>query len=108
MTLGIFEAPDTTGEVLVEIAKPFLQQFQLTNKMMANIMDEGANLVSLASTVSQVVSWDPIHLQFPYNGACFGHAMSKVSQHAMLDDKVCVDMSHVLLKVIANNLVENH
>lgn len=57
---------------LVELVKCLFQQFQLTNKMVAYLKDKDASLVSLASTLSQVVLCDLLQLQSPYLGACYG------------------------------------
>jgi hypothetical protein len=49
--------------------------------------DEGSNLNILELTIFQVVNCEPWQLTSPYVGACFGHAMSKACQYAILDEK---------------------
>jgi hypothetical protein len=44
VTLGLFEAPNTTSATLAKIVKPLLAKFQLTHKIIAYVKDEGSNL----------------------------------------------------------------
>jgi hypothetical protein len=70
----------------------------LSLQVIANVKDEGANLVTLAFVLSSMVSCSVLGLPSPHASICFGHIMSKVCQHATLDEKVCVGMKEVSIK----------
>jgi len=40
---------------------------------------EGINLVSMTTTLKFVISCEALSLLVPFDGACFGHVMSKAS-----------------------------
>lgn len=58
--IGLFEAADTTGVTLAESVKGLLKSFGLTNKILAYVKDEGANLNTLVVTLCFVVSCKPL------------------------------------------------
>ncbi len=87
VTIGLFDALNITGATLAEIVKPLLTQYQFTKKIVTYMKDEGSNLNILELTIFQVVNCEPWQLTSPYVGACFGHAMSKACQYAILDEK---------------------
>jgi hypothetical protein len=60
--VGLFEATNTFGVALVEQVKVFLLKFNLTNKVIAYVKDEGANLNSLTIALTFVVSCEPLQL----------------------------------------------
>lgn len=83
----------TLGVALAKIAKHMLQTFQLTDKVVAYVKDEGSSLATLVVALSSRVHiiWDDIapcwHLLW--------HPMSKACQYATMDEKVCGGMSKV-------------
>ena len=81
VTVGLFEAQDTSGSALAEIVKPLLDEFKLTDKIVACVKDEGANLATLERALQLTVSCDILGLAKPFSSACFGHIMSKVCQY---------------------------
>lgn len=104
VTIGLFEANDTRGLSLAEQVKPILEEFELTNKVIAYVKDEGSNLTTMASSLSEVVSCEPLGLTRPYAGVCFGHVMSKACQYATDDSKVCRDFKEISLKEVQSAL----
>jgi hypothetical protein len=34
----------------------------------------------------------------PFDGSCFGHALSKVHKYAIMDDKMCIGLSYASIK----------
>lgn len=98
VTMGLFDAPTTSGIALAEIVKPLLEQFKLQTKVIAYVKDEGSNLKTLERALSANISCDVLGLQDPYASVCFGHVMSKAAQYATTEDKVCMKMKEVSLK----------
>jgi hypothetical protein len=39
-----------------------------------------------------------------FQGACIRHAFSKACQYATIEEKVCKDLQHVLIKFVQGNL----
>jgi hypothetical protein len=62
------------------------------------VQDEGKNLNTLATELMTLVNCEVMGLASPYSGTCFGHILSKVSQHATNDEKVCKGMKKVSVK----------
>jgi hypothetical protein len=57
VTIGLFETPNKTKSALIKLVKPLLvQQFQLTHKAINYIKHQGANLKTLATRLSLVVT----------------------------------------------------
>jgi hypothetical protein len=57
--------------------KDMLAQYNFLDKVIAYVKDEGANLNTLTTTLTNIVSCSPISLPQPYVANCYGHAMSK-------------------------------
>jgi len=74
---GLFETTNTFGVALVEQVKVFLLKFNLTNKVIAYVKDEGANLNSFTIALTYVMSCEPLQLPQPFASFCFGRATSK-------------------------------
>ncbi len=78
--------------------KVLLVEFNLTSKVIAYVKDEGANLNSFTTTLTSIMSCEPLQLLQPFVGFCFGHVMSKACQYAMNEAKVGAGMKEVNLK----------
>jgi hypothetical protein len=72
--VGLFETPDISSVTFVEQMKVLLVEFNLTNKY---VKDEGANLSSLTTALTSIMSCELLHLFQPFVSFCFGHVMSK-------------------------------
>ncbi len=53
--IGLFKALDTSGIALAQIVKPLLAKFELTNKVITCVKNEGENLAILNSSLSDLV-----------------------------------------------------
>lgn len=96
--VAIFEAPDTSGATMAMQVRDLLQSFNLTNKTIAYVKDEGANLNILTAALTSIVSCGPLQLAQPYAGTCFGHVMSNCCQYATNEDKICNQMHEISLE----------
>jgi hypothetical protein len=56
-----------------------LEKFGLTSKVLCYVKDEGTNLASMIIALKFVISHETLSLLVPFDGACFGHAMSKAT-----------------------------
>ncbi len=75
-----------------------LTQYELLDKVIAYVKDEGANLNTLITTLTNIVYCVPLQLPQPYATICHGHAMSKCCQYVTNDLKVCGGMQKVSIK----------
>jgi hypothetical protein len=96
--IGLFEANDTIGQRLAKELKAMLEKFGLTSKVLCYVKDEGANLASMIITLRLIISCEALSLLVPFDGACFGHAMSKVAQYTTNDDKISKDLVPISVK----------
>jgi hypothetical protein len=87
--------------------KPLLE-FQLTDKVIMHVKNEGSNLNTLVITLSSVVSCALLQVEQPFVGFCFGHAMPKACQYAMNDTKFCEGRWEVSLKNAHVSLITNN
>jgi hypothetical protein len=58
--------------------------YELLDKDITYVKDEGANLSILITTLINIVSYVPFRLPQPYVASCFGHAMSKCSNMLLM------------------------
>jgi hypothetical protein len=72
--------------------KDLFAQYELLNKVIAYVKDEGANLNTLTTKLTSIVSCVPLQLPQPYTTICYGHAISKCCQYVINDRKVCGGM----------------
>jgi hypothetical protein len=59
-----------------------LQKYNLKNKIILYVKDEGSNL-NIMNVALLVVSCDILSLEESYQSTCFGHAFLKAYQYAM-------------------------
>ncbi len=78
--------------------KVLLIKFNLTNKVIVYVKDEGINLNFLTIDFIFIVSCEPLQLPQPFVGFCFGHVMSKACQYAMNEFKPGAGMKELSLK----------
>jgi hypothetical protein len=68
--------------------KILLYIFGLFDKIIVHVKDKRSNIITLTSTLTNVVTYYPFHeedqildqLSSPFLGSCFGHGMSKACQ----------------------------
>ncbi len=84
--------------------KSLVVEFNLTNKIITYVKDEGINLNTLAVALTSVVSSDSLQLDTPYPRTCFAHVMSKACQYAINHDQVSNGMHELILKGVQSYL----
>jgi hypothetical protein len=92
VTIGLFEANDITGQELAKQLKAMLEKFGPISKVLCYVKNEGTNLASMITTLTYVISCEALSLLVPFDGACFGHVMSKTTQYTTNDDKISKDL----------------
>jgi hypothetical protein len=98
ISIGLFEAHDTFGATLIKQMKILLVEFNLKNKVIMYVKDEGTNLNFLTTTFISIVPCKLLQLPQPFVNICFGQIVSKVCQYVMNEAKVGVGMKEVSLK----------
>ena len=106
--VGLFEANDTTCVALAVQLRLPLEKFDLTKKVIYYVKDEGTNLGTMTQALKTVVSCDVLGQTMPFEGACFGHAMSKACQYATVDDKVSESLEPVSIKAAQASIQSLH
>jgi hypothetical protein len=98
VVVGFFEAIDTFGVAMAAQLKELLLFYNLLDKLITYMKDEGGNLSTLARALSYVVNYVPLKLASPWQGSCFGHAFSKTCQYVHNDATICFGFWAVSLK----------
>lgn len=96
--IGLFESTDTCRATLAEIVHPVLKQFNLLNKVILCVKNEGSNLSILEKALQSIVTCNVLGLDFPYVGSCFGHAMSEACKYGTSKKNIYPTMKLVSLK----------
>lgn len=105
VTVGVFEASETAGAAALAMeVKELLNSFNLTDKIIAFVMDDDPRLGSLTQALSSMVLCAPLQLPEPYAGTCFGNVMSKACESATSDQKVCSRMREVSIEAAVATL----
>ncbi len=99
MTIGLFEAIETTRQALVVNLNNLLDSFGPKKKIIAFVKDEGVNLNAMTSITRFIVNCDILRLKESFNGNCFGHVLSKGCQYGIIEEKVCKNMKFVSIKI---------
>ncbi len=89
---------ETSSATMPVQLKDLLVQYELLDKVITYVKDEGANLNTLTTTLTNIVSYVPLQLSQPYAAICYGHVMSKCCQYNTNDLKVCGGMRKVFIK----------
>jgi len=69
VVMGIFEAIDTSGVTMAAQVKELLLFYNLLDKLIIYVKDEGGNLSTLARALSYVVSYAPLKLATNWQGS---------------------------------------
>ncbi len=78
--------------------------YELLDKVLTYVKDEGANLSTFTMALMNIVSYVPFMLSQPYATIFYGHDMSKCCQYATNDLKMCNGMREVSIKAIQFSL----
>jgi hypothetical protein len=78
--------------------KNMLKKFGLTSKVLCYVKDKGTNLANMTTTLKFIFSCEALNLLVLFDGACFGHAMSKATQYATNDNKIFKDLAPINVK----------
>jgi hypothetical protein len=65
---------------------------------MAYVKDEGSNLATCVQALKVVVFCVDLDTTKPFDGYCFGHALSKVCQYVTSDEKVAHGLLYASIK----------
>jgi hypothetical protein len=75
--MGLFETIDMFEVAMAMQVKELLSSYNLLDKLIAYVKDEGGNLSTLVWALIFVVNCGPLALVVPWQGSYFGHAFNK-------------------------------
>jgi len=87
VTIGLFEAIETTNQALAMNLKELVDSHNLRKKIIVYVKDEGANLNAMTMVFKTIINCDILGVEESFNGTCFGHAFSKTCQYATTERK---------------------
>ncbi len=78
ITITLFEMSNTSGVAMAPRIQQLLKKFSLTQKIFANVKDEGYILQTCVNALNFIVSCANLAMMEPFDGSCFGHALLEV------------------------------
>jgi hypothetical protein len=78
ITIGLFEAFETSRQTLIRSLQEVLKQYGLTKNIIVYVKNECANLITMTSALKSIVSFEALGMIKNFWGPCFGHAFFKV------------------------------
>jgi hypothetical protein len=81
-----------------------LDKFSLTHKILAFVEDEKSNLQVCENALISIVSCNNLDLLEPFDGTCFGHALSIVCKYVIANEKVPIGLPFVFIKAIQSSI----
>jgi hypothetical protein len=81
ITISLFKMPNTFGVIFSKIVKLFLVQFQLADKVLVYIKDEGNNLNTFENVFSTTIRCKLLELKKSFANTCSNHVMNKMCQY---------------------------
>ncbi len=97
--VGLFEAMDTSSQVLAKDLIELLGKYNLKKKIITYVKDEGFNLnTSMTTILKSVVNCNILGLQEKFQGSCFSHAFLKTYQYATIDEFFFKGLKYVSIK----------
>jgi hypothetical protein len=88
ITIGLSEAKGTTRINLANQLQALFEEYKLTNKIICYVKNKSTNLFTMTNVFKQIVSYERLGILAPFEGVCFGHALSKACQYATFDENV--------------------
>jgi hypothetical protein len=102
--MNFFETTNTTKVAMVVQIKDSFSSYNLLDKLITYLKDQGCNLSTLARVFSSMVKCAPLTLTVLRKVSCFGHAFNKECQYAYNDTNVYVGFWEVSLKATHSTL----
>lgn len=87
-----------------KIIEGHVGELGFTFKVLCYVKDECTNLVSMTTALMLVISYEALNLLQLFDGTCFGHAMSKVAQYAIDDDRISKNLALMSVKFAQTSL----
>ncbi len=76
--IELFEVFDISGVIMAPRLQQLLDKFFRTQTTLAYVKDEGSNLQTCVNALNSIVLCVNLAMMEPFDGLCFGHALSKV------------------------------
>jgi hypothetical protein len=89
ITIRLFEASETTRHIMARNLTKLLDQYDLREKIIAYVEDEGANLNVTTIALKSMVNCEVLVMEESFQGIYFGHAFFKACQYGTTKEKVC-------------------
>jgi len=74
--------------------------FVLIENIVAYVNNKSSNLHTCVNALNLIVSCNNLELLEPFDGPCSAHALSKVCQYAMINEKMYTSLSYTFIKYI--------
>ncbi len=85
MTISLFEAIETTRQILAKSLIDLLDKCGLRKKIIAYVKDERFNFNAMIVILKSIVSCESFVLEKSFQGTCFEHSFSKACQYGITE-----------------------
>jgi len=108
VTISLFEARETIGQVLAKSLTDVLDKYALKKKIITYVKDEGSNFNAMTSALKFIVNCESLGLEESFQGTCFGHAFSKACSYGIVKEKIYINLKYVSIKSTQAYLQKMH
>jgi hypothetical protein len=95
VTIGLFEAIETTWQALAKIWRELLDKYGLMKNIITYVKDEGFNFNAMIGALKSIVNCESFGLEESFQGICFGHVFSKACQYGIIEKFFCRNLNYV-------------
>jgi hypothetical protein len=99
-TMGLFEVHETMGFAMAMQLKYLLARYELLDKVLSYVKDEGVNLSTFIMALTNIISCAPLMLPQPYATIYYGHAMSKFINMLQMISRCVMERERFQLKLL--------
>jgi hypothetical protein len=78
--------------------------FSIIQKVVAYVKDEESILWACEFVLNSIIFCDGLGMSKSFDGACLGHALSKVCSYVTINDKVAQKFNYVFIKSTETNI----
>jgi len=104
VTIGLFEAKGSFRVNFVSQLQVLFKEYKSTNKIICYTKYEGTNLSTMTNALKQIIICEKLAMYAPFEGVCFGHALSKACQYATSNEKIFFNLQPVNIKTTQSSI----
>ncbi len=98
--LGLFEATKTSGQTMALKLQALLNKFGLKKKVYSCQKCKPTKFLKVRRRILKaIMNCESSRLEEPFQSTCFGHVILKMCQYGTTNNKVCVGLHNIFVKL---------